>query len=474
MKLNIKLLSCILTISLLGLWACEDNTTTIGSVIASGEVEITFDSITYDLHARPIKIDEFDSKSGNLMIGKLQNANYGSLDCSFVTRLMSASSLGVPDSLFSPERVDSCKLMLGAKRGNVVGDSLAPQILTVYKLNKQLPSDITNAFNPEGYYDPSQPFASRSYTLSEIASSDSLLYNASFVDISVNLPVEFGREIFQSYKDDPSIFQWPQSMAEKFLPGLCVKSTFGNGCVANIQSLYVGVYYHSLQPGKDIIDGDTISVIKHVGYVTIPFTVSPEVLSSNNITYIPSENIINKNSSGDGQVVLTTPGGYLAEFEFPIKDLINRYQEKDMHLSTVNDLNLYIPAQPFDENSGIGVPDNILMIKTSEYESFFAQNKVPDSKIAFTGVYDPTKKQYYFSSLRNYITEMLEKDEITEEDTNFTLVPVEIITETVNNYYGSGTTYVTKCFPYTSRPTMTLLKTNESTITFSFSTQIIN
>lgn len=471
----------LLAISLLcsviaGLSSCNDDNTTMGSVIAGGEVDISVETIPYKLNAQAVSIPDFDSKTGNLMIGSLQVDNYGSLDCAFVTRLMCSGNIEVPDSLFTPERVDSCKLIMGAERKEIVGDSLAPQRLSIYKLTKQLPSDINNNFNPDGYYNPSEIFASKSYTVSGIAEKDSAFYSNNYVDLTVDLPVEFGKEIFTKYKEDPSIFQWPQTMAEKFLPGLYIKQTFGNGCVANIKTIYIGVYYHSLKDVTTVDDEDNTTVTQvHVNHLAVPFTVSPEVLSSNIVSYLPSESIIQKNSmtDNDGEVVLTTPGGYIAQFEFPAKDLIDRYNQKNVHLSTVNDLYLYLPATSFDPESGIGVCQSVLLIKAAEYENFFKNNRVPDNMTAFTGVFDPTNERYTFTSMRNYFISLLNKDEITEDDVNFVVVPVDIETESFSGYYGENT-YVTKCVPYTAKPTMTLLKTNEATVDFSFSTQIID
>lgn len=472
----IRISSFLISIILLALstTSCEENTTTIGSSIAGGEVEISIDTIEYKLDGKAKAIENFDSKTGNLMIGNIQSENYGSLNCSFVTRLMCASKLNVADSLFSPERVDSCKLIFGAQRGDIIGDSLAPQRLTVYKLTEQLPSDINNAFNPDNYYDPAYPLASQSYTVSEISSSDSAFYNNRFIGMYVDLPVEFGKEIFQKYKEEPSIFQWPQTMAKEFLPGIYVKSTFGKGCIANIQNVFVAVYYYNLAEKTVINDGDTTVTVQHITNMAVPFTVSPEVLSSNNISYKPSDKIIQKNSITDnnGEIVITTPGGYIGEFLFPAEDLLERYRKKNTHLSTVNDLNLYIPAETFDATDGIGVASNILLIKSSEYEEFFEKNKVPDNKTSFTGAYDSNKKRYYFSSLREYFLELLKKDTITQEDISFIIVPVELETETSNSYYNDAT-YITKCSPLISKPTMTLLKTNEAVVTFSFSTQMI-
>lgn len=472
--------TCLLGVA--ALTGCDDDTTTIGSVISTGQVSITVDTLKdQQLNGKAVAIETFDSKTGNLMIGSIQREKYGKLSCSFVTKLMCAANLEIPDSLFRladfVDRVDSCKLILGAERKDIVGDSLAPQKLTVFQLTELLPSDINNSFNPSGYYNPRDPLASRSYTVSEIANTDSAFYNNSYVDISVDLPVEYGREIITKYKEDPTIFEWPQTMAnQSSFKGYYVEPTFGNGCVANIHSVFVAVFYHSLATTtKEDEDGNTTTTETHVNHMAVPFTVSPEVLSSNNISYTPSSYIEAKNNSStnDGEVVVTTPGGYLAEFQFPAQSLMDQYLNENTHLTTVNELLLFIPAEPFDEDSGIGIADNLLLIKKSEYEDFFNNNKTPDNKTSFTGVYDSSNGRYFFTTMRDYFLNLLEKDTITEEDYTFMLVPVEITTETESNYYGSGSTYVTKCVPYTKKPTMTLLKTNEAIINFSYSTQVI-
>lgn len=476
---HISFLSCVAVISALS--SCDDDNTSIGSVITSNEVVITNDTLTNQILAgKAIYIDSFNSKTGNLMIGKIQNEKYGNLSCSFVTQLMCATNLQIPDSLFSmPDfinRVDSCKLILGAERTDITGDSLAPQLLTVYKLTKMLPSDINNNFDPAGYYDPSTPFASRSYTLSEIASRDSVFYNNSYIDISVDLPVEFGKSVIREYQTNPGIFQWPQTMAKDFLPGFYIENSFGNGCVANISSVYLGIFYHILTEKETTNDaGNKETTVVHENSIAIPFTVSPEVLSSNNISYMPSEYVTQKNNDDtDGEVVLTTPGGYIAQVIIPGRQLVESYLSRNKNLSTVNELVLQIPAESFDNEAGIGVAQNVLLVKSSEYEEFFAKNKIPDNLTSFTGVYNASSKKYLFSSMREYFLNLLSQDTISDDDLTFTIVPVEIGTETSSNYYGSGTTYVTKCVPYTAKPTLTLLKTNEATLIFSFSTQIID
>ncbi|MCH5237411.1 MAG: DUF4270 domain-containing protein [Muribaculaceae bacterium] len=460
---------------IMAFFACQEDTSKLGSSLTTGEISITIDTTIYNLHARAISLDTFDSKTGNLLIGRVESPEYGTLDCSFVTRLMCSPNLQIADSLLLPERVDSCKLIMGVGRDEITGDSLSPQKLAVYLLNKQLPSSIDNTFDPEGYYEPSSPLGTKSYTVSNISSSDSVFFKQQYIELSVDLKKEFGQEIFNKYKTDPSVFQWPQTMAEKFIPGLYVKPVFGNGCLANIYQLYLAVYYYTKELKTTINDKDTVTTLENVARVAVPFSVSPEVLSSNKISYKPSEKIVKLNNIEDnGEIVLTTPGGYIASFDFPAQEVIDKYKNKNSNLGRVNDLLLYIPADTLATSSDISLVTNILLVKKSEYNSFFDKNKIPDNSTSFTGTYNSTTGNYVFSSMRNYIMDLIDKDTISKEDVEFILIPVEITSESVSNsYYGSSTSYVTKCVPFTQRPSLTALKTSEAMIVFSFSNQLI-
>ena len=459
-------------ISIIAFISCEDETSRIGPSITPGEVTITIDSLTYSLLASPIYSETFDSKSGNLLVGNLDIPEYGSLECSFVTRFMCAPSLSIPDSLFTEERIDSCKFVMLVKRGDLTGDSVAPQKVSVFALSKQLPDNIDNLFDASGYYDSNFPLGSRSFVVSNIAQSDSNFIKGSFVSIDVPLDIDFGKSILRKYKTDPDIFQWPQTMTG-FLPGFYVQQSFGSGCVANIREAYVALYYHKKVLKTVIQDNDTTVTLVNQKDSVMPFIVSPEVLSSNNVTYKVSESI--RERINQGETILTTPCGYNSLIKLPVKDLIERYESKNKHLSTVNDLILKIKATTIDNKMGIAPAPDIIMVKASEFEDFFNKNKVPDNVTSFSATYNATTGYYQFSSLRNYIINLLDKTEITEEDTEFILVPVDISTEVVSNsYYGTATTYVTKCVPYTIKPTVTILNTKEATIIFSFSSQQID
>ncbi len=456
----------------LGSPACSDDVSKIGNSITKGEATIYIDSLEFNLHSVLVPKDRFDSRSGTFMMGNLNIPEYGSLDCSFVTRLMCVNSFPAADTV-PTERVDSCKLLIGILRGNLTGDSLAPQQLSVYKLNKQLPADITNQFDPTGYYDPSAPIGKETFTISMAGRPDSIFNQSSGFNIMVGLPVEIARDIFKKYKEEPEIFAWPQTFAEYF-PGLYVKNSFGKGCVANATQVLMVTYFHNFKTETKEEDGVTTTNTVVVKDSALMFSATPEVLSSNNIRYNVSKNI--KDIVATGKTVITTPGGYEAKFTFPARQIIDKYNETDHHLSIVSGLTLSIPAETVENSHNLTVAPYLLLIKSSEVESFFANNKLPDSKTSFTATYDSTNGAYNFTGMRDYILDLMKKDEITEDDVDFSLIPVQLGTETVagNYYYGTpDTEYIIKCVPYIASPTMTLLSTDKAMVVFTFSSQVI-
>lgn len=460
-----SVLGCMLAFS-----SCEDDNSKIGPVLTQGDTSVTIDSISYHLDAKSVEYDNFDSRTGYLLLGNLNVKEYGSLNCSFVTRFMCATKLNVPDSLLFPERVDSCKLLLTVADGDMVGDPLTPQKVAAYRLDKALPESITNSFDPDGYFDPT-PLGTKSFTNSLIAESDSILLNGNAFYISIPVDRQLGQEVFTEYKERPEIFQWPNTFAD-FFQGVYVNPFFGKGCVANVQDVSLAIFYHMLADKKTVVDGDTIKSQAHTGLIAYPFTTSPEVLSSNNISYQVSDYL--KNMAANGENIITTPGGFRINLKFPAEELIKKYSTSEHNLSMVNNLFFSIPAEPINNDYGIGVTPTLLMIKTSEVESFFANNRLPDNKTSFTASYSSVTGKYSFSSMRQYILDLIDKGNVTDDDVSFTLVPVSVTEEVeTNSYYGTTTSYVTKCTPYTSKPTMTRLHTEDATIVFTFSSQYI-
>lgn len=467
--------TCLRLCSLIGassllLASCSDDSSQIGSSIFKNEVTINVDSLEYDLGAASTEVQSLDARSTNTLLGKIQLPQYGSLDCSFVSRLLPATSISIPDSI-SASQIDSVKMILTVPRSMVTGDPLAPQQARLYALTKALPADLKSTFNPEGYYDPSAPIATSAYTLSGMTVADSIS-TASTITVGMKLPKEFGPQFYNAYKQSPELFGWPQNFNARY-PGIYVAPSFGNGCIAGITSARFFIYWPKTVMSTYTTDEGTKLIYKTVADSVCVLSTAPEVLSSVNINYRPSKTLTDLISAGTP--VITTPGGYNVRFTFPARTVLNDYWTSEYNLGVINSLTFLIPAEAIDNEAGIGVPPSLMMVRTSELDDFFAQGKVPDNKTSFIGKYSSSQKGYVFSTLRPYIVALRQKgaDAITDEDVDFTLVPVSQTSESSTMSDGSTVTTVLSCTPYIEKPTMVKLDAKKAVVVFTYSSQVV-
>lgn len=473
MNVRYFLASAAVIAGLVSLSSCNDDVSSIGGSLAGGEVTIMVDSLVTSIDSESVRYDSFDGRNVTKLIGRINVPEYGKLSCSFVSQMMSASRMGVPDSI-SVNDVDSMRLVFSVPRGSLTGDSLAPQQLTVYRMADQIPSDITSAYDPAGHYDP-KPLGIRTYTLSNIAKGDSAMKRDAYVKIPVTIPVEFARDLFNRYRASDPIFEWPATF-NTFFPGIYVEQNFGNGCIANISKAEFFTYWHYTRMINEMMPDSTVQKVPHVYRDSVCLMASqPEVISSNIISYEVSDRITGMADAG--KPVITTPGGYMVGIRFPVRTLLDRYHSKQGALSIVSGLRFEIPAYAIDNDYGLTVAPNLLMVKKSDYEDFFANNKVPDNVSSFLASYDAEAGSYTFSAMRMWLLNLLNDEEkgneLNDEDFEFLLVPVDVKKEDVTNYSGTVTSYVTRCQPYLSKPTMTGLHTDRALIVFTYSSQQI-
>lgn len=482
--------------------ACQDEVSPVGGSLATGEVTIALDSLVWNgtsqtihrgdaeqtvecpkLNYTTVYDDKVDTRSTTNLLGRVSIPEYGDLKCSFVSRMMCVSKLSIPDSI-PTENVDSAKLILSVPSGALTGDSLAPQQLRVYQLLESLPADIDNTFSPKAGvdYDPSSPMGTRSFTLSSLTMKDSIYSGSSYVYIDIPISKEWAQKIVSAYRNPETSywFEWPQEF-EKHFHGIYVEPSFGRGCIANISNSDIVLFYN-YKVNESTTDDDGVTTTEEktkIGAVGV-FASSPIVLSSNNVSYEPSEYL--QQAGAANEAIITTPGGYHVDFKFPADELLDIYKSSQSKLAVISDLNLTLPAEPIENDYGITPPPYLLLIKKSKVEEFFANNSLPDNKDSFYATYNESEQRYVFSSMRNYMIDLVENG-ATEENTDLTIIPVNLTFETQENsnssyysyyyYYGasstSSTTYLTKCTPYILKPTMCRLDFDKVQTVFTYS-----
>lgn len=445
--------------------ACNDDST-IGNTLITPEIKINVDS-NFNITGESFHQAEFDSRSQTMLLGALHMDDVAHYSSSVVTQLMAASTLTIPDSIPLDSIMES-HLKFNFRRGALTGDSLAPCRLTVYPLTKELPKGISSSFDPTGYYNPSAPLGVKSYTASLLGRSDSAFIKEKFGQISITLPPAFGRNVVTKYRTDPEVFAWPSSFA-KWFPGLYIENTFGSGCMVNITVVELAIRYKT-RKFVNYLDtaGHAASGYRaHTDSVTV-FSTSPEVTSSNNIRMTIAQPI--KDMVSQGKVVVMSPCGYLASVRIPAQELIDRYNSEDFEMAMVNNLVLNIPASTVPNSYNLRPAPNMLLVRRVDLLTFFAENKIPNNtKKTFWGSYNTNTGLYTFSSMRQYIVDLMKiGDKVSEEDMDFVVVPVNLTTETNST---SGVVYVTSCTPYIYQPTLCVLDMARASLAFTYTTK---
>lgn len=442
----------------LGFYSCQEGS--VGTSISQNGVTIVMDS-TFTVTGSSLYTPKIQSRTTTQLLGLIKAPNYGVLRSDYVTQFMPSltlDTLGVKEEL-----IDSVKLFMRIPMGGYVGDSLAPMRVNVYALHKQLTSPIYSDFDPKEYYSEENLMGSAPYVASAIGLSDSL-DNLRYREVSVKMPIEWGRKFFREFKNNPQTFSTPQEFA-KFFPGVYVTTSYGNGRIMNIDNTTMSFFYRKVLPLDDKKDTTLFAKTDYLA-------ATPEIISNNNINLSISNDITELINSGNS--VIQAPAGYDVKLRFPVQEIIDRFRTSvGTHLGIINNVYMEIPAVELGKEFGITPPPYLLLLKETEKDKFFATNSITNDISSFYAKYDAQKKAYIFSNMRDYILDIIRNQEgvAKEEDKNLLLTPVSISTETSST---TGEIKITNISPYIQTPAVAKLDLENAKIKLVFNMQKVN
>lgn len=466
MKLSRLILTTCVAVYGASVVSCDDATSSIGNSLITDRSEIVIDS-TFTVSGESKVNADIQSRTTTQLLGSLNAKEYGTFSSEIVTQFMPALQLDTVG--VSINDIDSIKMLMFYTAGNFTGDSLVPMGLQVYPLIRQLPSPIYSDFDPTGYYDDTDCWSNGTHIYTGNALYNDSINNLTYRTVAVKLPKSFALEFYQKYLDSPETFSNPDAFA-RFFPGLYIKNSFGSGRVINFSETRINLYFRRHgKVTKDDVTRDTIYNTS-ASYMA----VSPEVISNNIIRLQLSQSL--RDMADQNQTILVAPAGYDIQLTFPTREILKRYRENAGALSVINTLTLSLPVEKITNRYNIAPPSYLLLVLSKDKAGFFAQNKITDNKTSFFATYNEYTKTYDFTDMRQYILDMLAKDNLSAEDYTFTLTPVNIVTESSSSdyYYGQGQSFITEITPYVSGPTMCRLKLDEAKIKFTYSKQSVN
>lgn len=408
--------------------ACDDeNTSEIGGSLIGDNAEIVIDS-AFTLTGNTVRVEAINPKTTSQLLGRINVKGYGTLSSDVVTQFLPSTVLDTAN--FTVENIDSLFLTLAYTAGNFMGDSVAPLGLDVYPLTRMLPDDVNSSFNPQGYYSSNL----MGQTVYNASTLDKVVDAAlSYRMVSVKLPLDLGRHIFNSFTSNPDNFANGQVFSQNVFPGFYLKSTFGSGRITTFESTGIVFYMRKIVEGTE--KNDTIDAVQQYMLVT------PEVISNNDLHYTMDADLRSRLANGEN--VLAAPIATEMELTFPLPDIIRSYNAHGGKQAVLNGLALNIPVDTIEGSADLDVPPYVLMVLKKDREEFFEKNKLPDNKTSFYAEYNESTGGYNFGALKDYLMDMLDKESVTDDDYTFSLIPVQINFEmTTSSGYYSRPQYV--------------------------------
>ena len=456
MKKAFYLLLSIIMIS--SICSCADDT--IGTSLTSNDLSIVADS-SFTVSGNSVRNEVILTRTMTQLLGSINVENFGELKSDFVCQFLPSTSVDTTD--LTVDMIESIRLIMRSPLGGYTGDSIMPMRANVYQLEKQLEAPINSSFSPEGYYSDNSLIGTTSYTATYSGSPNlthSTVEKGTYRTIVTTLPKELAKKMFNEYKRDPNTFKSTAKFNE-FFPGIYVSNAYGSGRITKIDKTFLLVNYkrHSkTEEGNDTIVRDSSSYA----------TAAPEVITNNNITMKVADNIVNR--VNNGEVILQAPLGYEARIHFPIDEIVHKYKSDTDKLKVINSLSFSLPAEVIKNDYDIYIPQYILLVKTSEKDKFFADNKIPDNVTSFYAQFNVSTKTYEFANMRQFLLELVDASEEELADaTDMSIVPVDVTTESSYDYDGSTISTVTAITPAVSGPMIGKLNLDDVKIKFVYS-----
>lgn len=463
MKKAFNLLFTILLAS--SMFSCSDDT--IGTSISGTELEIVADS-SFTATGTTVRNEKILTRTMTQLLGSIKATNFGELKSDFVCQFL--PSISIDTTGVTADMIDSVRLVMRIPIGGFTGDSIMPMRTNVYMLNKQLKAPINSTFNPDGYYNPSDMLGSSSYTATSSGSQNlsiSTVSKDTYRTIVMTLPRDLAVKMFKEYKSNPNTFRSIEKF-NQFFPGIYVSNSYGSGRMSKIDKTFLLVNYRKktkTEEGNDTIVHDSTS---YAG-------AAPEVITNNNITMTIADNV--KQMVADGDLILQAPIGYDLNIRFPMEELVARYKSDNQQLKVINSLYFTVPVETIENEYDINPPAYLLLIKRSEKDKFFANNKIADNTKNFYAAYNSSTKSYEFGNMRQYLIDNLDADsDAIEEASDMVLVPVDVSSETnYDSYYYytyETSSTVTSMTPAVSGPMIAKVNLDEAKIKLVYSKQV--
>ncbi len=441
----------ILLLALLFMYACDDNTGTLGMDMLPGSDEISAHTKEFDVMTRSVKADRIYSKTSTGYVGRFTDPEFGYYESSFITELNCTDHFTFPEVYAETEwdASGNATHATGELAGDSVvavslvlfydswfGDSLNACRMSVYELNDEWLEARRDAANYRftdmdagKYYDADGLLGRRAYSAYDVSVPDSVrkatdYYGNSTYTPNVNFTLDkekWGNRILRlnrAYeRGENNYFDNADRFIENILHGLYVKNDYGDGTILYVYQAALQMMFRlhavnaetGVKLAKKVTDeaGEAGSDSLYYGWQTF-FASTKEVIQANR--FANSEKLDEKVNETDCTYI-KSPAGIYTEATLPYDEIAEALANDTLNAVSLAFTNYYRKS---DYEFSMDVPANVLLVRKQDADSFFSGNKLADNVTSYLATHNSSNK-YVFSNIARLVTACLgEKNEAKE------------------------------------------------------------
>lgn len=430
MKLYKLIICLVIPFALLG---CQDDAMNAGSstLLESDDIQVKAD--TFSLASALDSCVALTLTPDSFLLGEC-DTHFGTIHADILTQLACPEGFEYP----YPETAEVDSIYLYIHYNSWYGDGKAPLGITVYEMDRSSLSETgiyPSNLRLEDYCSlaDSTHIATASRIIIPSEPTDSVYQSSSDTYqpfIRIKLTDKFAKRFFA--KQD---FSSQEAFNEAF-KGLYITSDFGGSNVLYVTNISMSVYYHFSRPisnGRDTILHDTKS-----------FYANSEVRQVNRYIYPERQEVLTLYAQHTDTNYIVSPANIYTQLSLRLDSI---YQRIEQQVGDTNNYRIYVNQAlltldvlyDFDLNSERprdrwDVPaSNMLLIKASHFNDFFAQNELPSDTAAILAALTATTDSLdnvsytYTYDLSELLTQQLRSNQQVEE-LRFMLVPVAVAT----------------------------------------------
>lgn len=397
--------------ALLGLMACDEDTSTLGGSIIPEDEKVVITSENLEAATKTVFCpDSLLAKTAECYLGRYTDPYDSTVfTAGYLTQLNCVESFDLPDSVygignfvFPPSThkkwkgVDPYYANLRIYYTEFFGDSLNAMKIEIFELDRMIDANRKYYANtdPSEFVDlTKKPIATAMVSPIDLAVSDETRNDEDYYpNITIRLPQEFAKNILEKYYQPGGreYFTSAKAFMENVCKGFYIRCTQGDGSIFYVDRSVLELNHKSIM----YVDGEPRDTS-----LMSDFSGNNEVMQINTIKWEGQERLADQNDCS----WIQSPYGLLTEVTIPVDEI----EKEEGALNSVQMVFCAIPTPT--QRFKISTPGIIGMFRTCDVRSFFESSEKADASKVFLASYTQKTATYKFSNIGPLVNKMIEE-----------------------------------------------------------------